>query len=66
MTTLGALMESEPILEDDYPVYPTYWYVVDGKPVRSPLQGLVRDLKRETGAKEIRRCAAVKRQLPLA
>jgi hypothetical protein len=34
---------NEPILEDDYPVYASYWYVVDGKPIRSdplPAQGV--------------------------
>lgn len=56
---------AEPILEDDYPVYATYWYVLDGEPQRSDVQGQVRDLKRATGAKEIRRCAAVQRKLPL-
>lgn len=53
----------EPVLEDDYPIYPSYWYVVDGKPQRSDIQGTVRDLKRQTRATEIRRCAAVKRGL---
>lgn len=55
----------EHILEDDYPVYASYWYVVDGKPIRSPLQGTVRDLKRDQKATEVRRCAAVKRGLPI-
>lgn len=53
----------EPILEDDYPVFASYWYVADGKPIRSPVQGSVADLKRAIGAKEINRCAAVKRGL---
>lgn len=56
---------NEPVLEDDYPVYPTYWYVVDGEPKRSPIEGEVRDLKRALKATEIRRCAAVARGLPL-
>ena len=58
-------MFDEPILEDTYPVYPTYWYVADGKPIRSQIQGTVRDLKRAQGVAEIRRCAAVARGLPL-
>jgi hypothetical protein len=58
-----GLADFEPILEDDYPVFVSYFYVVDGKVIRSPLEGRVRDLKREFKAKEIRRCAAVKRGL---
>lgn len=54
---------SEPILADDYPVYVSYWYVLDNEPKRSDIEGTVRDLKRDTGAKEIRRCAAIKRGL---
>ena len=46
----------EPILEDDYPVYWDYAYVVDGRVVKSDVQGTVRDMKRAYGAKEIRRC----------
>lgn len=55
---------NEPILSDDYPVYCGYWYVVDGAPARSNITGTVSDLKRQ-GAKEVRRCDAVKRDLPL-
>lgn len=46
----------EPILPDDYPVYGDYIYVVDGRPVRSDVFGTVRDLKRDTGGQEVRRC----------
>lgn len=46
---------NEPILEDDYPVYPHYSYLVDGKHDYSPIQGTVNDLKRVLHAKEIRR-----------
>lgn len=46
----------EPILEDTYPVYWTYFYVVDGEVIQSDIQGTVLDLKRELGAKEIKRC----------
>lgn len=53
----------EPILEDNYPVYAMYWYVVDGKPQRSNIQGTVLDLKRDTKATEVRRCAAIARGL---
>ena len=58
-------MYKERILEDDYPVYGDYWYVVDGKPVRSDFFGTVLDLKRVTGAKEVYSCDAVGRDLPL-
>jgi hypothetical protein len=54
---------NERILEDDYPVYPTFWYLADGVPKRSPLQGTVRDLRREFKCAEVRRCAAVARGL---
>jgi hypothetical protein len=55
----------EPILKDDYPVYASYWYIMDGEPRRSPIQGIVRDLKLEYKVREVRRCDAVKRKLPL-
>jgi hypothetical protein len=61
--TMADAIYFEPPLEDDYPVYPTYWYVVDGGPTRSPIQGVVRDLKRTMHAKQICRCDAVKRGL---
>jgi len=47
---------NEPVMEDWLPVYPDYWYVADGKPVRSPGLGTVEDLKAELGVKEIRKC----------
>jgi hypothetical protein len=46
----------EPVLDDGYKVYGDYLYVADGKVIRSDVFGTVRDLKRATGAKEIRRC----------
>lgn len=52
---------NEPVLADDYPVYPGYFYVVDGNPITSPIQGNVRYLKHVMNAKEVRRCDAVKR-----
>lgn len=54
---------NEPVLEDDYPVYAGYCYVADGRVVQSLLQVTVRDLKRDTGAKEIRRCDLAGRDL---
>lgn len=50
-----ALLD-EPILDDGYKVYGDYLYIADGKVIRSDVFGTVRDLKRATGAKEIRRC----------
>ena len=37
----------ERVLEDDYPVYYGYAYVVDSRPISSDVQGTVRDLKRD-------------------
>jgi hypothetical protein len=53
----------EPILDDSYRVYGDYTYVADGKVIRSDVFGTVRDLKRATGAKEIRRCDMAGRNL---
>ncbi len=61
MTTCEAL--DEPVLADDYPVYAGYAYVVDGKPISSPLQGTVRRLKVSLKVSEVRRCDIVGRQL---
>lgn len=55
---------NEPILEDDYPVYADYLYVADGKVVRSDWHGIsVARFKLALGAKEIRRCDMVARDL---
>lgn len=57
----------EPVLEDDYPVYAGYWYLLDGHPARSNYHGItVRQLRRYTGAREVRRCDAVARNLPVS
>lgn len=57
---------NEEILPDDYPIYGDYWYLVDGVPKRSVYHDITaRDLKRLLRAKEIRRCNAVERKLPL-
>lgn len=52
----------EPILPDDYPVYPGYAYVADGKPISSPIEGTVARLKAAIKATEIRRCDLVGRE----
>lgn len=49
------ILESEIVLEDDYPVYWDYVYIMDGRFQRSNIQGTVADLKRN-GIKEVRRC----------
>lgn len=52
----------EPILPDDYPVYWDYLYVADERVIRSDIRGTIADLKRDIGAKEIRRCDIIGRQ----
>lgn len=48
---------NENVLPDDYPIYGDYWYVVDGKPMRSDWHGITAyQLRKQLGAKEIRRC----------
>jgi hypothetical protein len=47
---------NEPVLDDDYPIYGDYLYVVDGKPYVSNWHDItVGELKRREGFKEIRR-----------
>lgn len=58
--------DNEQVLEDDYPVYDGYWYVLDGQPRQSMLIGTVADLKRRTGTQEVRSCNLVGRNLPMA
>jgi hypothetical protein len=54
---------TERVLDNDYPVYPGYFYLADGVVVCSSLKGRVLDLKRDTGALEIRSCDAIGRGL---
>lgn len=54
---------SERTLEDDYPVFCGYWYVVDGKPKESDISGTVAVLKDYLKAKEIKNCDIVGRRL---
>ena len=56
----------ENILDDDYPVYAGYFYVADGKVVKSNMgfrdfAKTVKDLKAFHGYEEVRRCDAVAR-----
>jgi len=53
----------ERVLPDDYPVYAGYIYVLDGVPRNSWVQGAVRDLRRDTGATEVKSCDLVGREL---
>lgn len=55
-------MLDEPILSDDYPVYPGYLYVADGRVVQSTFIGTVTRLKVVLKATEIRRCDIIGRQ----
>lgn len=50
------LTENETILDDNYPVYWDYIYIVDNKFIRSDIQGTVLDLRRDLKAREVRRC----------
>jgi hypothetical protein len=54
---------NEPELPDDYPIYADYWYVADGKPVRSDWHGITaRQYKAREGVKKLCRCDIVWRQ----
>lgn len=46
----------ERVLPDDYPVNWDYFYVADGKVIRSDIRGTVADLKRDVKASEIKNC----------
>lgn len=47
----------EPELENDYPIYANYLYVVDGEVVRSHFHGItVKELKQRVNAKSVTRC----------
>lgn len=54
-------LESETVLDNDYPVHWDYVYIVDGVLVRSDVQGTVRDLKRDRNGLEVRRYDMAKR-----
>lgn len=53
----------ERVLPDDYPTYPGYCYVADGKVVISDIKGTVQRLKLYLKANEIRNCDIVGREL---
>lgn len=56
----------EPVLEDDYPVFYGYYYMVDGRIETSDVQGNVKRLKQDIisqgrTAVEVRRCDMIGR-----
>lgn len=53
----------ERVLEEDYPVYPGYFYVADDVVICSPIEGTVAQLKKELRASEIKSCDAIGRGL---
>lgn len=55
----------EPVLEDDYPIYPGYLYVNENGVVMANERTNVDYLKRKSGSSEIRRCDIVSRDIPL-
>ena len=47
----------ERVLENDYPIYASYFYLVDGKVYLSDYHGITAEhLRRLLGAKEIKTC----------
>lgn len=61
MSNEPTIYPDETVLDDDYPVHSGYIYVLDGTPTTSDIFGTVRDLKRDKGVTEVRRCSLVKR-----
>ena len=63
------IKEGENILDNDYPVYPTFVYLVNGKPKTCWLEGTVRQFKRDLiqtdgyEDPEVRSCNLVERGL---
>lgn len=57
------IFANEEVLPDDYPVYPGYCYVADGRVIRSMIAGSVRALKADIPATEIRRCNIAARDI---
>lgn len=62
----NPVLPTETLLDDEYPVFGDYLYVVDGRVERSDVFGTVRDLRRALirrgkSADEVRRCDIVAR-----
>lgn len=67
MNQNAATYPNEEILEDDYPIYADYLYVVDGKPYRSDYHGIsARELRLRLKATEVRRCNISARRAAMA
>jgi hypothetical protein len=60
---VDEFLKDEYVLDDNYPVNWDFIYIADNDIIRSNIKGTVLDLKRDTKAKEIRRCDIVKRGL---
>lgn len=60
---MPEILPGETILENDYPIYAGYVYVVNGEPWMSPMTAQAWEVKRRFGFDEIRRCELVKRQI---
>jgi len=59
-----VILDDEHVLPDNYPMYHGYVYVIDGKPGTSMfIETTVGTYKQKTGAKEVRKCSLVDRQL---
>ena len=54
---------NEPILDDSYPIYFGFAYIIDNEVQISPISGTVRDLKKHFNCEEVRRCNLVGRGL---
>ena len=69
MNTIVNMETKEKELPDDYPVYPNYFYVADGKVIICDLmEGTIADLKRDLksigkSAEVITNCDIAKRRL---
>ena len=50
-------------LKDNYPVFPGYWYVVDGKPHQAEDYGVIAQLKKKLSAETITNCDCFKRKI---
>lgn len=50
-------------LEDDYPVYPGYYYVLDGREYISGSSMTVKELKETMGVQSVKSCDMVERDL---
>lgn len=71
MNECSNVYEDETVLNDNFPVYGDYLYVVDGRVECSDVFGTVKDLRRDLilqgrTANEVRRCNVAARRAALA